>query len=152
MSVSPPTLPKNISIISITRDIADRPLVMPSDSPTVPIAELVSNRQVSSGRFSTLLIMTPLVKNNTRYINKTAPALRTVSSDILLLKHCTSFLRLNTVIAESNRTAKVVVFIPPAVEPGEPPISIRMTIMAVPDSSIAARSVVLKPAVRVVTD
>ena len=125
---------------------------MPSDSPTVPIAELVSNRQVSSGRFSTLLIMTPLVKNNTRYINKTAPALRTVSSDILLLKHCTSFLRLNTVIAESNRTAKVVVFIPPAVEPGEPPISIRMIIMAVPDSSIAARSVVLKPAVRVVTD
>ena len=68
------------------------------------------------------------------------------------MKHCTSFLRLNTVIAESNRTAKVVVFIPPAVEPGEPPISIRMTIMAVPDSSIAARSVVLKPAVRVVTD
>ena len=126
MSVSPPTLPKNISIISITRDTADRPLVMPSDSPTVPIAELVSNRQVSSGRFSTLLIMTPLVKNNTRYINKTAPALRTVSSDILLLKHCTSFLRLNTVIAESNRTAKVVVFIPPAVEPGEPPISIRI--------------------------
>ena len=152
MSVSPPTLPKNISIISITRDTADRPLVMPSDSPTVPIAELVSNRQVSSGRSSTLLIMTPLVKNNTRYINKTAPALRTVSSDILLLKHCTSFLRLNTVIAESNRTAKVVVFIPPAVEPGEPPISIRMIIMAVPDSSIAARSVVLKPAVRVVTD
>ena len=125
---------------------------MPSDSPTVPIAELVSNRQVSSGRSSTLLIMTPLVKNNTRYINKTAPALRTASSDILLLKHCTSFLRLNTVIAESNRTAKVVVFIPPAVEPGEPPISIRMIIMAVPDSSIAARSVVLKPAVRVVTD
>ena len=43
MSVSPPTLPKNISIISITRDTADRPLVMPSVSPTVPIAELVSN-------------------------------------------------------------------------------------------------------------
>ena len=152
MSVSPPTLPKNISIISITRDTADRPLVMPSVSPTVPIAELVSNRQVSSGRFSTLLIMIPLVKNNTRYINKTAPALQTVSFDILLLKHCTSFLRLNTVIAEGNRTAKVAVFIPPAVEPGEPPISIRMIIMAVPDSSIAARSVVLKPAVRVVTD
>ena len=74
------------------------------------------------------------------------------SFDILLLKHCTSFLRLNTVIAERNRTAKVAVFIPPAVEPGEPPISIRMIIMAVPDSSIAARSVVLKPAVRVVTD
>ena len=152
MSVSPPTLPKNISIISITRDRGDRPLVMPSDSPTVPIAELVSNRQVSSGRFSTLLIMIPLVKNNTRYINKTAPALQTASFHILLMKHCTSFLRLYTVIAERNRTAKVAVFIPPAVEPGEPPISIRMIIMAVPDSSIAARSVVLKPAVRVVTD
>lgn len=93
MSVSPPTLPKNISIISITRDTADRPLVMPSVSPTVPIAELVSNRQVSSGRFSTLLIMIPLVKNNTRYINKTAPALQTVSFDILLLKHCCSLPR-----------------------------------------------------------
>ena len=152
MSVSPPTLPKNISIISITRDTADRPLVMPSDSPTVPIAELVSNRQVSSGRFSTLLIMTPLVKNNTRYINKTAPALRTVSSDILLLKHCTSFLRLNTVIAESNRTAKVVVFIPPAVEPGEPPISIRIIIIITDACFIALRSTVLNPAVLNVTD
>ena len=115
-------------------------------------AELVSKRHGMRGIFSIRLITAPPASESVRYMKSIAPALRTVSSDILLLKHCTSFLRLNTVIAERNRTANVTVFIPPAVEPGEPPISMSMIIIAEPDSSIAARSVVLKPAVRVVTD
>ena len=78
--------------------------------------------------------------------------MRTTVSDSLLRKHCTSFLRLITVMTERNRTANVAVFIPPAVEPGEPPMSIRIIMIADPDSSIAARSVVLNPAVLVVTD
>ena len=44
------------------------------------------------------------------------------------------------------RTANVVVFIPPAVEPGEPPISITDACF------IALRSTVLNPAVLNVTD
>ena len=52
----------------------------------------------------------------------------------------------------ASRTANVVVFMPPAVEPGEPPNSIRTTINACDVLPIAARSAVLKPAVRGVTD
>ena len=46
----------------------------------------------------------------------------------------------------------VVVFIPPAVEPGEPPISIRMIISISPVSVSRVRSAVLNPAVLGVTD
>ena len=54
--------------------------------------------------------------------------------------------------AEENRTAIVVVFIPPAVDPGEPPINIRIIIRYNPVSLIAVRFIVLKPAVLGVTD
>ena len=50
------------------------------------------------------------------------------------------------------RTAKVVVFMPPAVEPGDPPISISIIITDFDVGVIAVRSAVLKPAVLVVTD
>ena len=50
------------------------------------------------------------------------------------------------------RTAIVVVFIPPAVEPGEPPISIKIILRSFPESLKEAKSAVLKPAVLVVTD
>ena len=41
---------------------------------------------------------------------------------------------------------------PPAVDPGEPPISIQRIISAWPDPLIRVRSTVLNPAVRRVTD
>ena len=127
-------------------------VVIPRVRPTVPIAEPVSNKQVSRGKFSNLLIKMPLDRNKNIYINKIAPALRTASSGILLPKHSTSFFLENTEMAARKITAKVVVFIPPAVDPGEPPISIRSIIIKTPDSSICERSVELKPAVLVVTD
>ena len=49
-------------------------------------------------------------------------------------------------------TATVVTFMPPAVEPGAPPMSMRKIITARDTSLMAARSVVLKPAVRGVAD
>jgi len=49
-------------------------------------------------------------------------------------------------------TAAVVVFIPPAVEPVEPPTTIRQIIRKILPSLRAARSTVLNPAVRTVTD
>ena len=52
----------------------------------------------------------------------------------------------------ASRTAKVVVFIPPAVEPGEPPISIKRIMMPCDELDIADKFTVLKPAVLVVTD
>ena len=90
--------------------------------------------------------------NRNRYINKTAPAFLTVLSGTRLLKHSTSFLRENTVIAPRKSTANVAVFIPPAVDPGHPPISISTIIISVPDSDICERSCELKPAVLAVTD
>ena len=57
-----------------------------------------------------------------------------------------------TAVAQEIRTARVVVLIPPAVDPGLPPTSMRRIIRNWPDSRMEERSAVLKPAVRVVTD
>ena len=62
-----------------------------------------------------------------------------------------SFLR-KTANAAASSTASVVVFMPPAVEPGEPPTSMQTIIIAWPGSLTRPRSTVLKPAVRSVTD
>ena len=53
---------------------------------------------------------------------------------------------------ETAITASVVVFIPPAVEPGEPPINIRKIVRILLAGESAAVSVVLKPAVLAVTE
>ena len=50
-----------------------------------------------------------------------------------------------------RRTAKVVVLMPPAVEPGLPPINMRTVVSALPDSESFVKSMVLKPAVLGVT-
>ena len=57
----------------------------------------------------------------------------------------------NTLAHVARITKMVVTFMPPAVEPGAPPISIRMTVTACPVPLIWVRSVVLKPAVLGVT-
>lgn len=49
-------------------------------------------------------------------------------------------------------TASVVVLNPPAVELGEPPISIRAVMVITDASESFVKSTVLKPAVRAVTD
>ena len=51
-----------------------------------------------------------------------------------------------------NRAKAVVVLMPPAVEPGAPPVSIRMIMMQRLPSLKVSMSIVLNPAVRVVTD
>ncbi len=51
-----------------------------------------------------------------------------------------------------QRTQKVVVLIPPAVDPVDPPINIRHTITNREPSFSPARSTVLKPAVLTDTD
>lgn len=59
------------------------------------------------------------------------------------------FLSTETKLAIS--IASVVVFKPPAVELGEPPMSIKKIIQRIPASEIVVKSAVLKPAVLVVT-
>ena len=49
-------------------------------------------------------------------------------------------------------TTTVVVLTPPAVEPGLPPMNMRITVRSRPPSVMAAVSMVLNPAVRAVTE
>lgn len=152
MIVRPPTLPKNIRIIKIKRETAPRSAVIPSESPTVPIADAVSKSAGRMGIHSTrLIIIAPNVKRNV-YIRNIVAAIRTAPPEILRLKSWVfSFLR-NTDMAEENNTAMVVVFIPPAVEPGDPPMSISTMVSIWPVSLKSVKSEVLKPAVLVVTE
>ena len=152
ISVKPPTRPANISIIRIICDGKESEVVIPRVKPAVPSAEPVSNRQLVSGRDSIRLNAMPVERNNDIYMNSIAPAVRMISSGMRRLKHSTSFLRLNTLKAARKRTAIVDVFIPPAVEPEQPPISISTVISIAPGSLITEKSAVLKPAVLVVTD
>ena len=86
------------------------------------------------------------------YSIRIVAALRTVSSSIRRPKQRIVSRRLKTDMAEKNSTASVVVFMPPAVEPGEPPVSISRMMMKRPTSLSFVKSRVLKPAVLGVTD
>ena len=93
------------------------------------------------------LIIIPPSTNNVTYIKNIVIAFLTVSSSILrFISSALSFF-LNTDIADETNTATVVVFIPPAVEPGEPPINIRIIISNKPVPLIAVIFAVLNPAV-----
>ena len=74
-----------------------------------------------------------------------------VLSSIRRPKNLALFFLRNTEIALLNNTAIVVVFIPPAVEPGDPPISISIMIRERPMLLMAVRLAVLNPAVLGVT-
>ena len=139
-------------MIKMRRENCPRWLVMPRVSPTVPMAEAVSNKHANRGMCSMVLMISPLIKNKTKYISTIAMAVRIMPSPILLPKHSTCSLRLNTATAVNNNTASVEVFKPPAVDPGDPPINIQMIIRDCPPSLIMFKSVVLNPAVRRVTD
>ena len=128
------------------------PEVIPSVNPTVPTAEAVSNRHMSIGRPSIMLIARPPKKNSVKYITRIVAAFLITLSPILRPKKQVFSLRRNVETAVPISTAIVVVFMPPAVEPGLPPISIRKIKIYCPASLNSDRSMVLKPAVRVVTD
>ena len=67
-------------------------------------------------------------RKRTIYISKIAAAFLIVASSMRLPKHSMLSFLLKTETAENSKTAIVVVFIPPAVEPGEPPISINIIV------------------------
>ena len=125
MTVSPPTLPRNIRTTRIICEAIPIYGVIPSVQPTVPTAEAVSNKQTPKGSPSIIQIAAALIKHSVIYREKTVVAVFTAEDSSLLPKHSGSSLRLKLDIALKNSTAIVVVFIPPAVEPGEPPTSIK---------------------------
>ena len=133
-------------------DAAPRLGVIPSVSPTVPTAEAVSNRQVSIGSPSVRMITNAPKKNSTRYMSRIVDAFLTTASSIRRPKKWVCSFRQNVEIAVAERTAMVVVFIPPAVEPGLPPISMSKMMIYCPVSFMDVKSIVLNPAVLGVTD
>ena len=150
-SVIPPTRPRYINTVSMSLEAVDSAGVVPSDKPTVPIADAVSNRHVVRGSSSIILIAIPPDMNIDVYSKKIVAALFTASSDTDLPKNCGCSFFLNTDIAFLNRTATVVTFIPPAVEPGAPPISISIISIPSPASLNVFSGTVLNPAVLGVT-
>ena len=151
MIVSPPTLPKNISSIKINLEAREREGVIPFVKPTVATADATSNIESKREMPSMRLIETvPRIKK-VIYITKIVAADKTVSSGMVLFRHSVFFFFLNTENRFANKTAIVFIFIPPAVEPDAPPISIRIIITKIATSLICEKSAVLKPAVLGVT-
>ena len=90
--------------------------------------------------------------NNTEYIKNNAAAFFIISFFIVRLNKEVTSLSINVENADATSTMIVVIFIPPAVDPGAPPISIRMIMIILPLSFNLSRLWVLNPAVLVVTD
>ena len=76
----------------------------------------------------------------------------TISALRLLLNRVISLRPLDMETVAKKTTASVDVLMPPAVEPGLPPINMSIMDKRLPDSDRVAVSMVLKPAVLVVTD
>ena len=94
-----------------------------------------------------MLITAAPIIGRVRYIMKSVAAFLIVLSSILLPNRWTLFFLKNTEEIFADRTASVVVFIPPAVDPGEPPTSIRAIISMLPAPDREEREAVLNPAV-----
>lgn len=90
--------------------------------------------------------------NSAEYIKNKAAAFFIISSFTVRLNKEVTSLSLNMDKADETSTMIVVIFIPPAVDPGAPPISIRMIMIILPLSLKLTRLWVLNPAVLVVMD
>ena len=148
-----PTLPQYIRKIITILEAATRSRVMPVVIPTVPIAEETSKIISEMPRlgWNEQIRMMPTSASE-MFVKATELALWMASSSRRLPKIPFDCLRRIPLKVEMAITASVVVFIPPAVEPGEPPINIRNTVSILLAGESAAVSVVLKPAVLAVIE
>ena len=147
-----PTLPRNIRHIRITSETGLRDGVRPSVKPTVQKADAHSKIAEMNGTSSMTDIVNEQINMRVSDKNTSAKARSTVSCEILRFITIASFLPQRTETVAKKRTAMVFVLIPPAVEPEEPPMNMRITITIFEDSVIRERSIVLKPAVLGDTD
>jgi len=147
-----PILPINILSINIILPGMESVCVIPVLSPTVPNADIASNKASLSEHFSKtskpiVEIMTiaiaVMVRVKALYINLWG---------IFLLSSTTSLLPLMELKPPAVTAAKVVVFIPPPVPPGDAPINIRKARKKIVATFKPAILVVLKPAVLAVID
>jgi hypothetical protein len=138
-----------------------RVAVAPVESPTVPNADIVSNksskkRPLVSGwgaippweMFRRIKAKITTRKELTRRVMDRV----TVSLGRVLLSILTSDLPRKRFQAIKKRIARLVVLTPPPQEPGEAPMNIKITKIKSVASLSCQKSTVLKPAVRAVTD
>lgn len=140
-------------IINFPEDVKD--VVNPVDRPTVPIADVASNIMFSKAKLlcRSVIASSIVAANNTAEKTRvTVIALPTIAGFIERLNISTSFRLRMFAQAVIIITQSVTVLIPPAVEPGEPPMNIKIVIIILPAELIFPMSTVLKPAVLDVTD
>jgi hypothetical protein len=127
--------------------------VIPVDNPTVPKAEISSKRRPRK-LLSGSVTDKAKVEINLSEIEKRAIeyALLIVSPEIVCLTISTFFLPFIVLMADRRITEKVVVLIPPPVDPGEAPTNIRNIMKIRIGCPKRVKSTVLYPAVRHVTD
>ena len=129
MITKAPILPTYINKINKNCESGEKTVVEALDKPVVPIAEATSNM---TSLKPTAIFVSSIPKiareantNKNKYKMKTAVAFLVIeASNCLLPTTIFSFLLVVDKI-DKNITAMVVVLIPPAVEPEEPPINIK---------------------------
>jgi hypothetical protein len=148
-----PTLPINIEAMITILPIVDNWGVTPVLKPTVEKADTCSNNK---SRLSCLGSVTDKIKTPNRIYAAakliTENALKSVSIGIVRLSIDIIFLPRIVDTTETAMSRKVIVFIPPPVEPGDAPINIRKIIIMSVGFCSLVKSTVLNPAVRVMTD
>ena len=119
-----PILPMNMTIESNILDKSERLGVMPRDKPTVPKADTTSNKV--SRILKSSVSKREKVKRKIRMQEekKIRILFLITSSDTVLLKRLMVFFPFKVARILRIKTKKVVVFIPPPVEPGEAPMNI----------------------------
>jgi len=155
-SVKGPKRPANI--VRVIQNLLNvfSPLVIPVESPTVPKADTTSKNALTKFPPSfpisekvIMIVKTNIHKNARKKITRASLIIR---RGIDLEKSIVRRLFLNIAYTEAPTTAKVDVFIPPPVDPGEAPINIRK-IKDISEGTVKlAVETVLNPAVRLVTD
>ena len=150
--VTDPTRPQIIKNAKSSLVNILTPGVNPKEQPTVAIADTVSNNAVIIGIPSTAETTTADTVVPKMYIMNTQDAVLVIFSSIRRPNASTFFFLKNTVKMLRHKIQNVVVFIPPAVDPVDPPMYIRQIITNLPGSDMALKSTVLNPAVLAVTD
>ena len=147
-----PTLPRYISRATITREKVFKLLVRPAVIPTVLMAEKVSNRASTPFKFWAQQIAIPAVTAREILIKNTEEAFWMAASSSLLPKIFAPWVLVSVDFKYTKSTTMVVTLIPPAVEPGAPPINIKTMVKSLLPSVIAPVSTELNPAVLGVTE
>ena len=150
-SVKVPTLPANMVKIKISLLATDKSGVMPVESPTVPNADTSSNNswiKLYSG--SKMHRRNVPIQTSSMERSDIMKALETASPAMLRRNAPICFL-VNKHLTSCIRTKKVLVLMPPPVDPGEAPINIRIININNPALVNSPMGYVEKPAVRAET-